>query len=85
MNAATPPPLVDALVATVQTDAVRRTRAFEDGGICRVRAEIGAHCELATYDLSGFGWLDDKRGALSVYAPVDGDPPEVSGKIAGFE
>ena len=30
-------------------------------------------------------WLDGKWGALSVYAPTDGDDPGVPGKIVGLE
>ena len=50
-----------------------------------MRAEIEARDESATYDLSGFRWFENKWGALSVYAPTDGDDPEIPGKIVGFE
>ena len=51
----------------------------------RVRAKIETRDESTTYHESGFRWLDDKWGALSVYAPADGEQPEVWGKIMGFE
>ena len=50
-----------------------------------MRAEIEVCDESATYRESGFGWLDHKWGALSIYAPAYGENPEVPGKIVGFE
>ena len=48
----------------------RKTGLVEDGGVRRLRTEVEARNNSVTYDLSGFGWLGDKWGALSVYAPA---------------
>ena len=62
-----------------------KTGLVEDDGVRRVRAEIEASDESATYLESGFEWLDEKWGALSVYVPAGGEDPEVSDKIVGFD